>query len=109
VHKILLILQYQHVDNEFSERAVLFDARKRHTELVQIFSILADLSQRVNPGLQSKRLASDKPPELWNSRSSMHCASFLILFLSSDLKYDLKALRNTYSCTIRNYRDQQGL
>jgi hypothetical protein len=54
--KLLLIFQYQHVDNEFSERAVLYEARTRHTELVQISSILADLSQKVNPGLQSKRL-----------------------------------------------------
>jgi hypothetical protein len=52
-------LQYRHVDDEFSERAVLYDARARHTLLVQISSILADLSQKVNPGLQSKRLVTD--------------------------------------------------
>jgi hypothetical protein len=58
VKKILLFLQYQHVNNEFSERAVLYEARTRHTELVQISSILADLSPKLNPGLQSKRLVT---------------------------------------------------
>jgi len=57
--KILLILQYQHVGNEFLERVVLYEARTRHTELVQIFTILADLSQKVNRGLQSKGLVTN--------------------------------------------------
>ena len=61
VKKILLILQYQHVNNEFSERAVLYDARTRHTELVQFSSILADLSLSVkmNPDLQNKSLVTN--------------------------------------------------
>jgi hypothetical protein len=78
MRKIYLILQYQHVDNEFSERAVLYKARTRHTVVVQISSILADLSQKANPGLQSKRLVTY---HLQNSPSSMQYASFLIPFL----------------------------
>jgi hypothetical protein len=57
--KIHLILQYQHVDSGFSERAVVYDPKTRHTMLVQISSIIADLSQNVNLGLHSKNLVTN--------------------------------------------------
>jgi hypothetical protein len=47
------------VDDKFSERDVLYEARTRHKMLVQISYFLADLSQKVNPGLQSKRLVAN--------------------------------------------------
>jgi hypothetical protein len=56
---IHLILQYQHVDNEFSERAVLYEPKTGHAVLVQISSILADLSQKVKLVLHSERLVTN--------------------------------------------------